>query len=58
MRDKYVKSKGINKAIAAIQRGEFQDYANTAKNYGCNRNALSRRIRGLTKSKEANSVWH
>jgi hypothetical protein len=37
MRDKYVKSKAIDKAITAIQRGEFQDYANTTKNIGITR---------------------
>jgi hypothetical protein len=52
MRDKYVKSKAINKAIAAIQKGEFRGYASTAKKYGCDRSALSQRIRGLTKSKK------
>jgi hypothetical protein len=55
MRDKYVKSSRINVAITAIQRGEFSDYANVAREYKCNRGTLSRRIRGLAKSKkEAN----
>jgi hypothetical protein len=59
MRDKYVKSSHIDAAIAAIQRGEFSDYANTAREHKCDRGALSRRIRGLTRSKkEANSFWH
>ena len=56
MRDKISKSARINDAIAAIQRGEFSDYANIARKYKCDRSAISRRIRGLTKSKkEANS---
>ncbi len=58
MRDKYVKSSRIDAAIAAIQRGEFSDYASAAREHKCDRGALSRRIRGLTKSKEANSFWH
>ena len=59
MRDKYIKSSRIDAAIAAIQRGEFSDYANAARKHKCDRGALSRRIRGLTRSKkEANSFWH
>ena len=59
MRDKFIKSSRIDEAIAAIQRGEFSDYANAARKYGCDRSAISRRIRGLTKSKkDANSFWH
>ena len=58
MRDKYAKSKAIDDVIAAIKRGEFAYYCNTAKKYGCDRGALSRRIRGLTKSKkEADSFF-
>jgi hypothetical protein len=58
MRDKYAKSRAIDEAVAAIQRGEFSDYANAARKYGCDRSALSRRMRGLTKSKQdANSFW-
>jgi hypothetical protein len=52
MRDKYVKSKRIDAAVAAIRRGEFSDYAKAAKEYKCDRGAVSRRIRGLTKSKK------
>jgi len=59
MRDNYAKSKRIDAAIAAIQRGEFIVYAHAADYYECDRGALSRRIRGLTKSrKEALSFWH
>jgi hypothetical protein len=59
MRDKFVKLRRINDAIAVIRRGEFTNYANTAREYKCDRGALSRRIRSLTKSKkDANSFWH
>ena len=58
MCDKYVKSSRIDAAVAAIERGEFSDYANAAREYECDRSALSRRIRGQTKSKkEADSLW-
>lgn len=37
----------------------MSDYANAAKKYKCSRTAVSRRIRGLTKSKkEADYFWH
>jgi hypothetical protein len=49
MRDKYVKLKRINAIVAAIQRGEFTLYAAMAREYKCDRGAVSRRIRGLTK---------
>jgi hypothetical protein len=42
MRDKYVKSKCIDVAVAAIRRGEFSDYAKVAKEYKCDRGAISR----------------
>jgi hypothetical protein len=59
MRDKFIKSSRIDKAVAAIQRGEFTHYADAAREFKCDRSAVSRRIRGLTKSKkEANSFWH
>jgi hypothetical protein len=59
MRDIYAKSIRINKAVATIQRGEFIYYANAAEYYRCDRGTLSRRIRGLTKTKkQANSFWH
>ena len=59
MRDKYLNSKRIDAAIAAIQRGEFIVYAHAADHYKCDRSALSRRIRWLTKSrKEALSFWN
>jgi hypothetical protein len=59
MRDIYTKSIRIDKAVAAIQRGEFIHFNNAADHYKCSRSAVSRRMRGLTKSKkEANSFWH
>jgi hypothetical protein len=59
MAPRYAKSERIDAAVAAIQRGEFVHYANAATKYGCDRSALGRRIRGLTKSKkDANSFWH
>jgi hypothetical protein len=41
MRVKYLKSKRIDDAIAAIQRGEFTVYAYVADYYGCDHGALS-----------------
>ena len=56
MRDIYTKSIRIDKAVAAIQRGEFIHFNNAADHYKCSRSAVSRRMRGLTKSKkQANS---
>jgi hypothetical protein len=53
------KSARITKAIGAIQRGEFTDYSKAAKYYECSRSAVSRCIRGLTKTRQqANSFWH
>jgi hypothetical protein len=58
MRDKYAKSKAIDEAVAAIKRGEFVHYSDAAKKYKCDRSALSRRVRGLTKTKkDADSFW-
>jgi hypothetical protein len=57
MRDIYAKSLRIDKAVAAIQRGEFSYYANAAKYYKCDRGALSRRIKGLTKSKKLANLF-
>ena len=53
------KSARITAAVDAIRRGEYTDYANAAKHYKCSQIAVSRRVRGLTKTrKEANSFWH
>jgi hypothetical protein len=59
MAPRSTKSERIEAAIDAIKRGEFVDYANAATKYGCHRSTLSKRIRGLTKSKkDANSFFH
>jgi hypothetical protein len=52
MRNKYLQSLRIDKAVAALQRGDFIHYSNVAIKYKCDQGALSRRIRGLTKSKK------
>ena len=58
MGDRHIKSKRIDAAIAAIRRGDFIHYGPATKHFKCDRGALSRRIRGLTKSKkEADSFW-
>jgi hypothetical protein len=59
MRDKYLKSKRIDAAIIAIQRGEFIIYSYAAEYYKCDRGTLSWRIKGLIKlRKEAFLFWH
>ncbi len=52
MRNKYVELTRIGAAVAAIRRGEFSDYAKAAKEFKCDRGAVSRRIQSLTKSKK------
>jgi len=52
MRDKYAKSKWINAAIGVIQRGEFIIYSDITDYYECSRSAVSRRMRGLIKSRK------
>ena len=53
------KSARITAAVDAIRRGEFTNYANIAKHYKCLQTAVSRRVRGLTKTRqEANLFWH
>ena len=55
MRDKFIKSSRINKAVATIQRGEFTYYTNIAREFKYNRSTVFRQIRGLMKlKKEAN----
>ena len=52
------KSAKVEKAVAAIKAGEFTDYSKAAARYGCDRTSVSKRIRGLTKSrKDALSFW-
>jgi hypothetical protein len=53
------KSALVEKAVSAIKRGEFSDYSKAAAHYGCDRTSVSKRIRGLTRTrKEANSFFH
>jgi hypothetical protein len=53
------KSARIAAAIAAIRLGEIKDYSKAAAKFNVDRTTISKRIRGLTKSKkDANSFWH
>jgi hypothetical protein len=52
MRDKYLKSKRVNAIVTAIQRGEFTVYVDVAREYKCDRGAVSWRIKGLIKSRK------
>jgi len=40
----------ITAAVDAIRRGEYINYANAAKHYKCSQTAVSRRVKGLTKT--------
>lgn len=52
------KSARIAAAIAAIRSGEITDYSKAAEKYKVDRTTISKRIRGLTKSrKEADSFF-
>ena len=52
------KSACIATAVAAIQSGEFIDYSKATAKYKVNRTTISKRIRGLTRSRqEANSFF-
>jgi hypothetical protein len=52
------KSALVKKAVSVIKRGEFGDYSKAAACYGYDRTAISKRIRGLTKTRqEANSFF-
>jgi hypothetical protein len=52
------KSARIALAIAAIRSGEIKDYSKAAAKFNVNRTTISKRIRGLTKSrKDADSFW-
>ena len=53
------KSACIVVAIATIKLGEIIDYSKAAAKFNVDRTTISKRIRGLTKSKkDANSFWH
>jgi hypothetical protein len=52
------KSARIAAAIAAIQSGEITDYSKAAAKFNVDRTTISKRIRGLTKSRrDADSFW-
>jgi len=52
------KSALIEKAVSVIKRGEFTDYSKAAAYYGCDRTSVSKRIRGLTRTRrDANSFF-
>jgi hypothetical protein len=52
------KSALVKKAVSVIKRGEFRDYSKAAAYYGYDRTSISKRIRGLTKTRqEANSFF-
>ena len=52
------KSARVDKAVSAIRRGEFTDYSKAAAHFGCHCTAVSKRIRGLTKTRQdANSFY-
>jgi hypothetical protein len=57
MRDIYIKSIRINKAVAAIQRGDFIHFSNAIDYYKCSYTAVSRRIRGLIKLKKQANLF-
>jgi hypothetical protein len=52
MRDKFIESSRINKAVAAIQRGEFTYYTNIARKFKYNYSTISRWIYSLIKLKK------
>jgi len=51
------KSARITAAVEAIRRGEFADYTNAANYYKCSRFAVSRRVRGLTKTRQQANLF-
>ena len=52
------KSALITAAVEVYQKREFTNYKEAAKRYSCDRTAVSRRIRGFTKTRrEAQSFW-
>ena len=53
------KSALVDAAVTAFQRGEFTDYSKAARHFKCDRTAVSKRIRGLTKTrKEATHFYY
>jgi hypothetical protein len=51
------KSALVKKAVSAIKRGEFTDYSKAAAQYSYDRTAVSRRIRGLTKTRKETTLF-
>lgn len=52
------KSALISKAVDAIRASEFIDFSKAAAYFGVDRTSVSKRVRGLTKTrKEANSFY-
>jgi len=45
------KSAAVNAAVEAIRRGEFIDYSKAAEHFKCDRTSISKRMRGLTKTR-------
>jgi hypothetical protein len=53
------KSALISKVVAAFRAGEFADYSKAATYFRVDRTLVSKRVRGLTKTRqEANSFYH
>ena len=53
------KSALISKAVAVLRAGKSTDYSKAAAYYGVDRTSVSKRVRGLTKTKkEAASFYH
>ncbi|KAH9215451.1 hypothetical protein DL95DRAFT_388600 [Leptodontidium sp. 2 PMI_412] len=46
------KSVAITVAVVAIQRGEVADYSAAAAKFKCDWTSISKRIRGLTRSRK------
>jgi hypothetical protein len=52
------KSALISKAVAVLRAGKFTNYSKAATHFGVDRNLVSKRVRGLTKTKnETNSFY-
>jgi Tc5 transposase DNA-binding domain len=52
------KSALISQAVTAFRAGEFTDYSKAAAHFGVDRTSVSKRVKGLTKTrKEANSFY-
>jgi hypothetical protein len=51
------KSALVKKAVSTIKRGEFTDHSKAAVQYSCDRTAVSRRIRRLTKTRKEATLF-